>query len=47
MTGGLNQWLVAAFDWSLLDISSIACKIVSFIIYTMLDFSVLIIVTIV
>jgi hypothetical protein len=44
MTGGINQWLVAAFDKSLLDESNVACKIVSFIIYMMLDFSVLIIV---
>jgi hypothetical protein len=44
MSGGLNLWLTTQFKWSLLEISSSACKIGTFSIYTLLDMSVLIIV---
>ena len=46
LTGGLNLWLLAAYKWSFMDISIDTCRIFSFLIYTILDFSVLIIVII-
>jgi hypothetical protein len=44
LTGGLVIWLHAAFKISIHDTSLGACKMFSFLIYTVLDFSVLIIV---
>ena len=43
LTSGLNVWLLATFKWSILDKSTVSCKINSFLIRTILDFSVLII----
>jgi len=44
LTGGLNVFLYATFKWSFINTSIEACKIFSFLIYSILDFSVLIIV---
>ena len=44
LTGALNLWLLTAFNWTFIQLSTPACKIFPFLIYTMLDFSVIIIV---
>jgi hypothetical protein len=44
LTGGLNVFLYATYKWSFMNTSIEACKIFSFLIYSILDFSVLIIV---
>jgi hypothetical protein len=44
LSGGVNIWLITAFDWTLIKISKVTCKLLPFFIYAMLDFSVLIIV---
>jgi hypothetical protein len=44
LSGGLNLWLLAAFNWSFIQLSSALCKISTFFISSMLDFSVALIV---
>ena len=44
LTGGVNIWLQAFYQWTLLMSSNLACKALTFLIYTLLDFSVGIIV---
>ena len=44
LSGGLNIWLIKTFDWTLIKKSKVACKLLPFFIYTILDFSVAIIV---
>ena len=44
MSGGLNLWIVAAFNWSILQTSTSVCKFLPFSIYTTLDFSISLIV---
>ncbi len=44
ISGGTNLWLSTAFNWSLIQTSSLTCKIFPFFTYTMLDFSVWLIV---
>jgi hypothetical protein len=44
LSGGLNLWLLAAFNWSFIQLSSALCKISTFFISAMLDFSVALIV---
>ena len=46
LVGGTNLWLENAFQWSFLTISGVTCKIFAFIFYTMLHYSVSIIIII-
>ena len=45
-TGALNLWVFAAFNWSIVTTSTITCKLLPFLIYTALDFSILIIINV-
>ena len=40
LTGGLNLWLLSAFNWTIIQQSTMSCKILTFIIYSSFDFSV-------
>ena len=44
MSGGLNLWFESALSWKITELSTITCKTLPFFTYTMLDFSVAIIV---
>ena len=45
LAGGLNLWLMSTFNWNFMVQTNLSCKILPFIIYTMLDLSVGLIVT--
>ena len=46
LTGGINLWTSSVFNWSILDSSTITCKLFTFAISSMLELSVVIIIVI-
>ncbi len=44
MSGALNIWLESVFSWSVIEKSIISCKLLPFLIYTFMEYSVVIIV---